>query len=356
VVVEVKIIKTRQEDLEELGFDWILSPFGTAADVFLGGGTIGSGIPRTATDFISPVNFTSIPGVPSTSGVNVDQIITGGLRSGDSLTGDSIDSIINNPTRQTQSSSVAPGILALTGLFTDGHVQLVMRGLSQKKGTDVSAVPSVTTRSGQQASIEIIRELIYPTEYEPPEVPQGVGGGGFGGGGGGGFGGGGPANIPVTPSMPTAFDMRKVGVLLDVLPTASSDKRYVNISVKPELTDFEGFVNYGSPILAPVNTGGLAGALTSTEPQLLTPNEILMPVFSKMATETSVTVADGSTLVLGGLLEERRETISDSVPILGDIPFVGRLFRSEAEAPIKTAVVFLLKVRVVDAAGRPFHP
>jgi general secretion pathway protein D len=82
--------------------------------------------------------------------------------------------------------------MSLTGLFTDGEVKMIMRGLSQKKGTDLMTAPSVTARSGQKATIEIIREFIYPTEYEPPELPNQVGSGTISGGGGldGGIGGG----------------------------------------------------------------------------------------------------------------------------------------------------------------------
>ena len=80
-------------------------------------------------------------------------------------------SLVNNLDRATQTRSVAPGVLAVTGLFSDGQVQMVMRGLDQKKGVDIMAQPSIVTRSGQSSKVEIIREFIYPTEYEPPEVP-----------------------------------------------------------------------------------------------------------------------------------------------------------------------------------------
>ena len=43
---------------------------------------------------------------------------------------------------------------------------------SQKKGSDVLTAPSVTAKSGETAKIEIIREFWYPTEYEPPELPN----------------------------------------------------------------------------------------------------------------------------------------------------------------------------------------
>jgi general secretion pathway protein D len=198
-------------------------------------------------------------------------------------------------------------------------------------------------------------------EYEPPELPNQVGGGGFVDFDTGEFLEEEIGLGPVTPATPTSFEMREVGIVLDVLPTVSQDKRFVDISIKPDITDFDGFINYGTPILAgqtttinpnPVNLGGLF----QTVDQVITPNEILMPVFSKIGTETSLTVADKSTIVIGGLLEERSQNVEDKTPILGDIPVVGRLFQSKASRPSKTAIIFLVTVRVVDGAGRPFNP
>ena len=112
-----------------------------------------------------------LPGATS-----VSNIATAGLRSGDyANTRNSIDSIINNPSRSSQATNVAPGILSITGLFDNGQAQMIMRGLSQKKGADVMTAPSILAKSGESATIEVIREFIYPTEYEPPELPQSVG-------------------------------------------------------------------------------------------------------------------------------------------------------------------------------------
>lgn len=47
--------------------------------------------------------------------------------------------------------------------MSDGQVQLLMRDLAQKAGTELKTMPSVTAHNGQAATIEIIREIIYPT-------------------------------------------------------------------------------------------------------------------------------------------------------------------------------------------------
>src|SRR5690606_23081529 len=66
VKISTKFVEISQENTDELGFDWIVSPFGLSANsVFLGGGTIGSGQTRTNADFIGTVDGVNIPGVPA---------------------------------------------------------------------------------------------------------------------------------------------------------------------------------------------------------------------------------------------------------------------------------------------------
>lgn len=356
VKITTKFVEISQENNEELGFDWIVSPFGLSKNTGFGsGGTIGSGAVRTAADFISPVGSlgsggTTIPGIPP--GGNVSNIVTGGLRSGDTaISRNNIDAILNNPTRTAQPASVAPGILGFTGLFSDGQVQVIMRGLSQKKGVDLMTAPSVTARSGQKATIEVIREFIYPTEYEPPELPNSVGatgGGGIIGAAGGGFGGG--TSFPVTPATPTAFETKNTGVTLEIEPTIGENDFVIDLRFLPEIVEFEGFINYGSPIQSPGQD--LFGMPVNA---IITENRIEMPVFSKRSVNTSLTIYDGYTVAVGGLMREDVQKVEDKVPILGDIPIIGRLFQSESENRIKSNLIIFVTAQIIDATGRPLR-
>ncbi len=350
VKITTKFIEISQENSDELGFDWIVSPFGSpATDTIIGGGgTIGSGVPRTGLDFTTPF----IPGV-SPGDTPVSNIVTGGLRSGDTaLSRNNIDAILNNPDRTAQNQRVAPGIASITGIFSDGAVQMIMRGLAQKKGTDIMTAPSITARSGQKATIEIIREFIYPTEYEPPEIPQSFGGG-FGNQGGGtipGIGQDQPQSFPVTPATPTAFETRNTGVTLEIEPTIGENDFVIDLRFVPELVEFEGFINYGSPI----QTSGL-DALGNPVPLTITDNRIEMPVFSTRRVNTSLTIYDGYTVAVGGLMREDIQNVEDKVPILGDIPIVGRLFQSKAENRIKSNLIIFVTAQIIDATGRPLR-
>ncbi len=349
VKILTKFVEISQENTDELGFDWIVGPFGlSATSVFGHGGTVGSGQSRTNQDFINPIDFTQLPGIPANPAQNVSNIGTAGLRSGDgAINRNNIDAVLNNPNRTAQSVSAAPGIFGLTGLFSNGQLQMIMRGLAQKKGTDLMTAPSVTARSGEKALIEIIREFIYPTEYEPPELPNSIGGG-FGGGFGG-FGGN-SGIFPVTPATPTSFETRNTGVTLEIEPTIGGNDFVIDLRFAPNITEFEGFINYGSPIQSPA-TDFFGNPTTVT----ITENRIEMPVFSTRRVETSLTIFDGYTVAVGGLMREDIQTVEDKVPIFGDIPVVGRLFQSKAENRIKSNLIIFVTAQIIDATGRPLR-
>jgi general secretion pathway protein D len=216
--------------------------------------------------------------------------------------------------------------------------------------------PSVLARSGQKATIEIIREFIYPTEYEAPEIPTNVGNNNNGGNNGGNnlpgvnLGGQAPQGFPVTPATPTAWETRNVGVLLEIEPTLGQSDYVIDLRFAPEIVEFEGFINYGSPILAPG-----ADALGNPVSVVITENRIEMPVFSTRKVNTALSIYDGHTVSVGGLMREDVQKVEDKVPILGDIPIIGRLFQSNAENRIKSNLIVFVTAQIIDATGRPLR-
>jgi general secretion pathway protein D len=213
--------------------------------------------------------------------------------------------------------------------------------------------PRVTTKSGQRAVIEIIREFKYPTEFDPPQIPQQNVQGGpgvIGIGGIGGLAGGGQNNaFPVTPTTPTAFEVRNTGVTLEVEPVVGPDNYTIDLNLVPQVVEFEGFINYGSPIQT-TSTNPLTG-VTST--QVLTANTINQPIFSTRKVTTSVSVFDGSTVVIGGLMREDVQKVEDKVPFFGDLPLVGRLFRSSVDQHSKRNLVIFVSARLMRPDGDP---
>ena len=335
VEIQAKFVEISQTNTKELSFDWMLGQSNIPGNynVFTGGGTNGNQRTSNTADF--PFNQNT-----------GDSAVTAGNRSGSLAIGaNAIDTLLAGGTGGT--SSLAPGIASLVGSGTDPTFQLVMRGLNQKKGVDLLSAPRVTTKSGQRAVVEVIREFKYPTEFSAPQIPQTVGAttttGIIGGGGSS------ASSFPVTPTTPTAFEKRDVGVTLEVEPTIGPDGYSIDMQLAPQVVEFEGFINYGSPIQT-TSTNALTGATTTN---VLTPNIINQPIFSTRKVSTNVTVFDGATVVLGGLVREDVQKIEDKTPIFGDIPLVGRLFRSNVDQHIKRNLVIFVTARLVNPEGAP---
>ena len=128
----------------------------------------------------------------------------------------------------------------------------------------------------------------------------------------------------------------------------------IDLNLVPQVVEFEGFINYGSPIFAVgVQT---VGVITTSAPVLLTQNVINQPVFSTRKVTTNVSVWDGQTVVLGGLMREDVQKTEDKVPIIGDIPFVGRAFRTNVDQHIKRNLIIFVTARLVTPGGLPVNP
>lgn len=342
IEIQAKFVEISQNNLKELSFDWLLGqanvPGISTNGLFFGGGTPGTGQATDPADFIFTRNGLPTGRHPISSGTRSGQL---------AISANAVDALLFG----TQGASkLAPGIFSFVGNDTDPAFQVMVRGLDQKKGVDLLSAPRVTTKSGQRAVIEIIREFRYPLEFEQPQIPQTFGGGGGILGGGGGFGGGGIQGFPVTPTTPTTFETRNTGVTLEVEPVLGPDGFSIDMQLAPQVVEFEGFVNYGSPIQS-TGTNLLGQPIT----QVITPNVINQPIFSTRKVNTNVTVFDGATVVLGGLIREDVQKVEDKVPFFGDVPLIGRLFRSNVDQHIKRNLVIFVSARLVNPYGDPIQ-
>ena len=76
------------------------------------------------------------------------------------------------------------------------------------------------------------------------------------------------------------------------------------------------------------------------------------PFFHVRSIESKVSITPGSTVVMGGLITEERKAMDDKVPFLGDLPFIGRLFRSHAEMTKKRNLLVFVTGRLITPSGR----
>ena len=76
-----------------------------------------------------------------------------------------------------------------------------------------------------------------------------------------------------------------------------------------------------------------------------------MPVFSVRRVTTALTIYDGYTVAVGGMMREDVQNVQDKVPILGDLPLIGRLFQSKSENHIKSNLIIFVTAEIIGADG-----
>lgn len=220
------------------------------------------------------------------------------------------------------------------GVFDFLNIQTVVRALEQETGSDLMSSPKITVLSGKTASITVAQELIYPESYGDVEAEVSDSGGSSSGN---------SANVGVvvTPGTPQDFTTRNIGVELEVTPTVEDDDS-ISLRLEPRVTEFEGFVEYGGQAVA------IAGSTTVT-----VPSGFFQPIFSVRHVRTEVTIYDGATVLMGGLTREEVKSVNDSIPFLGDIPLVGRLFRSEGKTQQKRNLLIFVTANLISPGGSP---
>ncbi len=194
-------------------------------------------------------------------------------------------------------------------VMTQDEFAALRKEIAERGGKPLS-VPHVITRVGQRAKFEMIREFIYPTEYDPPQIvregKEGEGKDGL------------EALeveldksvLGVTPANPTAFEMRPVGLTWETDPTITRDGA-INMHSVIEDTQFLGFINYGSPIHGKGN-GLFKKSIVLTE------NRIEQPIFEMERIDTRLTLAPGKLVALRGFEADDRPLKGLSQPTKGD--------------------------------------
>jgi general secretion pathway protein D len=274
-----------------------------------------------------------------------------GLRSNDKLRRNSVDALLAQNGSGGGTGFVTPNNLNFNLSVLNLDMDVMIRALSQLKGVDLLFAPKVVAQSGQLAKISVNREFRYPTEFKEPQVPTGATASG-----GSTTVTGSAVSAPapaVVPALPSAFSDPKesqIGVTLEVRPQVGADNATVDLDIRDlKVRDFEGFINYGPPIEF--------SSPDDPDARLrLADNVINQPIFNDRSITTSVQVMDGNTVVIGGLIREDVEKIDDKVPVIGDIPLLGRLFRSKVEQATKRNLLVFITPKLVTPSGELVNP
>ncbi len=219
------------------------------------------------------------------------------------------------------------GVRSILGSY---QLDTILRALSQSGSSNMLAAPKVTAMSGNEAVIEMVQKRYFPTRWEAPSLNAQ--------GGGQNNAGNLQQNVSSTPSSPEFGEPTNIGVMLHVTPTVR-DQFVINLKLKPEVVEFLGYDKE-------LNQVGTLG----NQPYLF---KFEMPIIESRSVDTQVEVNDGETLVLGGFIREDAQEYMDKVPILGDIPLVGRLFQTKGSKNTKRNLLIFVTARLIKANGVP---
>jgi MSHA biogenesis protein MshL len=198
---------------------------------------------------------------------------------------------------QSLASGATSGIqIGVTG----SHVNGFLDALATFGKLNVLSAPRVATLNNQKAIIRIGRQDVFFRATLTPATTTSA------------------AIVTYNPDTVTE------GIILAVTPQVARGGQ-VMLSIHPSITEKVG---------------------TATAPDRNT-----APIIDVRETNTVVSVDDGQTIVIGGLMQERTQETVKSVPILGDIPWLGALFRNVVQTKRKTELVILIRPRIVPPAS-----
>lgn len=290
IQIEARFVEIGQNDLEELGVQWLLTDnweimqkSGASAPIPLGGQ---ERLQVNKNEFTRGLRYMA-PGV----GGEQPSAASGGTMG---------------------------GILSISSVLTNPELSFVLHALNQKQGVNLLSSPRITTKSGMNAEIKIVKELSYPTEFSR-DVDTSSG----------------DNDRTTVVTTPTAFETRDVGVILNVTPVVGPDGVTIDLTMIPQVVELSEWVNYGG-----------------YNPETGRTDNMPQPVFHSRHIATSISIWDGQTVVMGGLITEAQATTEDKIPFLGDLPLIGALFRSKTSSSQKKNLMIFVTAEIVDPAGR----
>ena len=356
VEIETKFLEVQEGALDEISFDWQL---GWGTPTYLRNPTTGNPVIDTQGNPVFSFSNTLMgntrtlaqahsPGASADSQVVISDSLNPLASMNIPTPAPVLPGFVDigagvSPLVQSSEASIQYSQGAGSMILGGSQANLLISALKRKQGTDLLSAPRITVVDGEEATITIAQEFIYPIQYEAPEPPQvnnnaGQGGGNAGGG------------VTIRSATPEFGDVapegkqqgfREVGVILFVRPKVEKYNS-INLFLQPEVTEFDGFVEYGGP----------SAAINDTK-TIVQPSGNLMPIFSTRKVETTVTIFDGATVVIGGLTREEVKTVNDKIPVLGNIPLLGRLFQSSAESYQKRNLLIFVSANIVSRGGSP---
>jgi len=190
--------------------------------------------------------------------------------------------------------------LVTTNMFSayflkDADLYSLLKMVASKSEVNILSSPHIMVRNGREAKIEIGEDVpLLKAQVTSEEGTQ----------------------------TKDSIDYQSTGIKMLVTPTISK-KGYVTLDIQQEVSSAQ----YNIPALPK------------------------SPVITKRVTETSLTIEDGKTVLLAGIIQEKRENKDHRVPVLSKIPLLGNLFKTASKSGSKTELMIAITTNIVRDQG-----
>ena len=212
-----------------------------------------------------------------------------------------------------------------------------MYALNQADSADTLYSPQVTTLAGVEAVVSMQTQRTFPEDWELVDYETSSTGN--------------TQIYSVTP-FPNLENVQNLGMSFKVRPyivtgNDESGRKLISIEVDFErnpIKTFSHWYRYDARYVESGSEGSIDGEY------------YMMPVFDERRFKTNVTLYDGETVLVTGMAIDTNDVVHDKVPILGDIPFLGRFFQSKYTKATKSNLLVFATCRLVKPDGTPFYP
>ena len=331
IMVEIKSIEVKETDMQELGFDWAL---GTSQD----GGGVSYGVGSNL--YMDPVTGnTYLKGKKSVGwmlnqGLNtVEKGILSAIRGDGSATNSTVVEKLN----------LFPALFGATHPFGSDNalnINLTINALDQNKRVETLSAPKVVTSNDVEAEVSLGKTYYFPDSWDTLEVEVDTGDN--------------TSTVTITPPVPNfPEEGTEIGIKFLVKPQVLADNRTIRMSLEPSISTYEGDDRYDMYLYYDRYENGLP-----VMGQMHIPGErfsVYKPIINRREMKLECDLDNGETVVLGGLVKSNTTSRVDKVPLLGDLPLIGRLFQSHSDNAERTNLLFFVTARLLSYDGVPIE-
>ncbi len=204
--------------------------------------------------------------------------------------------------------------------YTSGDISTVVEAVSRFGTVRALASPRLTVLNNQPAALNVAKNSVYFEIDIDVTTDQGV------------------------TQTDIDSDIRNVpeGVLINVMPTINLEDQTITMQVRPTITRIVNRIQ--DPAIQFVTAAANITGVVSEVPEI-----------NVQEMDSVLLMNSGEVAILGGLLQDRTDSEQESIPVLGEVPILGHLFRSQGDSIKKTELVVFLKATIVENGRTTIH-